>query len=189
MLVYRWSRVICLVGNADGDWHQQRNSSCLSNCFQNSGLLIWATANYSTLPQSFRVLPPDWILDTVRRAPIGCRRCQLQRGHRWQQLTDWLGHFGSILHWYRLAAESHNGFLWSSIPVTRHWSVLTSVLAIGHNAHELKRQRPLLTGDTPLYHAVSRWMAVIGCCCVVLFPVHWLVKITCSFATGLLRFL
>lgn len=43
------SGVMRLAGNTESDWHRPRNSECLSKCFQNSGLLIRAEANYCTL--------------------------------------------------------------------------------------------------------------------------------------------
>lgn len=173
----------------DSDWHQPRNSQCLSNCFQNSGLLIWTTANYCTLPQSFCVLGYDWTLDITNHAPIGRLRGQLSRG---AGIGCYWGPGSAILVLIRIGAGTPFWATMNCFCATYSCAVigwfLVNLLAIGHNAHELKRQRLLLTENTPLCHAVSRCMTMIGSRDVVLFPGRWLARFTCSLTIGPLPF-
>lgn len=163
------------------------NSECLSNCFQNSGLLIWTAANHCnvTSPQSFCVRC-GWILDIINQVSIGCSGRQslgvvvpeCHRGPSSAILV--LIHIkNSILHGATMEAVSALHARATSLDVTS--------LSIGHTGHELKWQRPLLTGHTPLCHAGSRWLAS-----VVLFVSLFdqgLARFTCSLTIGQLGIL
>lgn len=169
VLVYRWSRVMSLAGNTDSDWHQLRNTECLSNCFQNSGLLIRTTANYCTTK---RLCPAMWLAAEHNNSnPYWSSAPSIvEKGRHWLLLGAWISHLEP--QWSFCAVLS----------CTVVGCFLVNLSAIGRTVHELKWQRPLLTGDTPLCHAVSRWMTTIGSR-DVLYHVQRLARFTCSLVT------